>query len=74
MSIKSNTVSAGSGRCTICYTRPLLTFAHISSFAHRHNVQSLPPEFWLMTDDEIHSHLHANKKIESKKKSRKITF
>jgi len=61
------------GNCTICYNKPLLSFAHISSIAHRANLLRLSPDFSLMTDDEIYNDLHgAKKNVETKKRSRRM--
>jgi hypothetical protein len=58
--------------CTLCYGKQELTFAHISSMAHRHWVNRLPAFFWLMTDKEIYQYIRTHdaddKQIRSKKK------
>ena len=51
-------------RCTICKNNPYFTFAHISSHAHKHNINKLPmnPPYWKMRDEDIYDFLHSNKK------------
>lgn len=56
-------------RCNICLGHPTLSFAHICSHSHRHNIDKLPFDFWKMTDKEIYDCLHNN---EDKRKKRSI--
>ena len=48
-------------KCSLCWGKPMLTFAHIHSKPHRSNIAKLPPFFWLMNDKELFKLIHKKK-------------
>lgn len=60
-------------KCHICPTNQEFTANHVLGHRHRHWVNSLPEEFWLMTEKQLRDYQKHDTKKEKRYRSKRLS-